>query len=108
MSYSKVILEGFVGTVDEIKEYGEGKFLINFTVATQNRKNKDDPHWHQLVAFGKTAEFIRKNIKKGDSIIVDGELVYEKFTPKGTENEVKVAKITVDSVQWSGRKVKAD
>ena len=32
MSYSKVILEGFVGTVDEIKEYGEGKFLINFII----------------------------------------------------------------------------
>ena len=108
MSYSKVILEGFVGTVDEIKEYSEGKFLINLTMATQNRKNKEDPHWHQLVAFGKAAEFISKNIKKGDSIVADGELVYEKFTPKGTENEVKVAKITVDSVQWSGRKVKAD
>ena len=108
MSYSKVILEGFVGTVDEIKEYSEGKFLINLTMATQNRKNKDDPHWHQLVAFGKAAEFISKNIKKGDSIVADGELVYEKFTPKGTENEVKVAKIAVDSVQWSGRKVKAE
>ncbi len=108
MSYSKVILEGFVGTVDEIKEYSEGKFLINLTMATQNRKNKDDPHWHQLVAFGKAAEFISKNIKKGDSIVADGELVYEKFTPKGTDNEVKVAKIAVDSVQWSGRKVKSE
>ena len=108
MSYSKVILEGFVGTVDEIKEYSEGKFLINLTMATQNRKNKEDPHWHQLVAFGKAAEFISKNIKKGDSIVADGELVYEKFTPKGTDNEVKVAKIAVDSVQWSGRKVKRE
>lgn len=108
MSYSKVILEGFVGTVDEIKEYSEGKFLINLTMATQNRKNKEDPHWHQLVAFGKAAEFISKNIKKGDSIVADGELVYEKFTPKGTDNEVKVAKIAVDSVQWSGRKVKSE
>ena len=28
MSYSKVILEGFVGTVDEIKEYSEGKAAL--------------------------------------------------------------------------------
>lgn len=104
MSYSKVILEGFVGSVDELKEYKEGKVVINLSVATQNLRHAEDTYWHSLVAFGKTAEFIAKNIKSKDSVIVDGELVYEKYTPKGSENEIKVAKIYVDSIRWSGRK----
>jgi len=90
---NKVILCGNVGKDPEIKDAGTTK-IVNLPVATTSRIKKgeewvDNTQWHNVVFWGKSAEYVAKTALKGDVITVDGEINYRKYTAKdGTEKSV--------------------
>lgn len=79
-SVNKVILLGNVGKDPEIRSTPGGTMVANFTLATSDRQKdpqgnwQDRTEWHNLVAFGRTAEIIRDYVKKGSKLFVEGRI----------------------------------
>jgi len=78
---NKVILVGNLGKDPERKEYDGGE-ISNFSVATSKKiKGESKTTWHNVVAFGKTAEFCNAYLLKGSKVYVEGSVdtgTYEK------------------------------
>ncbi len=79
-SVNKVILLGNVGKDPEIRSTPGGTMVANFTLATSERQKdaqgnwQDRTEWHNLVAFGRTAEIIRDYVKKGSKLFIEGKI----------------------------------
>ena len=79
-SVNKVILLGNVGKDPEIRSTPGGVMVATFGLATSDRQKdaqgnwQDRTEWHNLVAFGRTAEIIRDYVKKGNKLYIEGAL----------------------------------
>lgn len=77
---NKVQLIGNLGMNPEIKTLESGKKLAKFSIATnesyRNIKGEkiEDTQWHNLVAWGKTADIIEKYLQKGNEVAIEGKL----------------------------------
>jgi single-strand DNA-binding protein len=77
---NKVQLIGNVGYTPEIKNLEGGKKVANFSIATNefykdsNGEKVQDTQWHNIVAWGKTAEIVEKYAGKGKEIAIEGKL----------------------------------
>ncbi len=85
--YSKTTLIGRVGADAKAFEREAGLF-VTFQVATTGREKVngefvDVTSWHNVTVFGKSAEYVKNNFKKGVLVFVDGRL---KYTQKVNEN----------------------
>jgi single-strand DNA-binding protein len=85
---NKVQLIGNVGREPEIVNLESGKKLAKFSVATnENYKNASgervtDTQWHNIIAWGKTAELIEKYVNKGKEVGVEGKLTSRSWDDK--------------------------
>ena len=85
---NKVQLIGNVGREPEIVNLESGKKLAKFSVATnENYKNGNGERitytqWHNIVAWGKTAELIEKYVNKGKEVGVEGKLTSRSWDDK--------------------------
>lgn len=83
-----VQLIGHVGNTPEIVNLESGKKLAKFSIATnENYKNNKgekitDTQWHNIVAWGKTAELIENYVIKGKEIGIEGKLTSRSYDDK--------------------------
>lgn len=92
MYLNKVILYGNLTRDPELKALPSGGQVANFGVAT-NRSYKDKngakqeaTEFHNVVAFGRTAEVIGQYFKKGRPIYVEGRLQTRSWEADGKKN----------------------
>lgn len=89
-SVNKVILLGNVGKDPETRSTPGGMLVANFTLATSDRQKdpqgnwQDRTEWHNLVAFGRTAEIIRDYVKKGSKLFIEGKIQTRSWDDKET------------------------
>ncbi len=89
-SVNKVILLGNVGKDPEIRSTPGGTMVANFTMATTDRQKdpqgnwQDRTEWHNLVAFGRTAEIVRDYVKKGSKLFIEGKIQTRSWDDKET------------------------
>jgi single-strand DNA-binding protein len=90
-----VRLIGHVGHVPEIKKMKNGRKLAKFSIATNevyyNNKGEkvNRTYWHNIVAWGKTAEIIDRYVDKGKEIAIEGKLTNRAYdTPEGYKRYV--------------------
>ncbi|MEN8957355.1 MAG: single-stranded DNA-binding protein [Flavobacteriales bacterium] len=85
---NKVQLIGRLGQAPEVKHLDSGKTVANFSLATNDKyKNAkgeliENTEWHNLVAWGKTAEIIEKYVQKGSEIAIEGKLTTRSWEDK--------------------------
>ncbi|NJW55172.1 single-stranded DNA-binding protein [Salinimicrobium sp. CDJ15-81-2] len=85
---NKVQLIGNVGNTPEIYTFDSGKKKARFSIATnetyKNAKGEKvtDTQWHNVVAWGKTAELIENYVPKGKEIGVEGRLTSHSYEDK--------------------------
>ncbi|WP_179348973.1 single-stranded DNA-binding protein [Winogradskyella pacifica] len=85
---NKVQLIGNLGNDPEITNFESGKILAKFSVATNDSyKNAQgekitDTQWHNVVAWGKTAQIIEKYITKGKEVAIEGKLTSRSWEDK--------------------------
>ena len=85
---NKVQLIGNVGTEPEVKSLTSGQVLAKLALATSEiYKNKEgekvkETYWHNLVAWGKTANVIKDYVQKGQEIAVEGKLINRFYEDK--------------------------
>lgn len=84
---NKVTLIGRTGKEVEIVNFENGK-LAKVSLATSdyftNAKGEkvEETQWHNLVAYGRTADIMEKYVEKGDEIAVTGKLTYRNYEDK--------------------------
>ena len=108
---NKVNLIGNLGFTPEIKNLDGGKKLAKVTIATTENyrdtkgEKVSETQWHNLVAFGKTAEIMERFTRVGSRIAIEGKLVNRNYLDKtGTKRyitEVQVNEILILS-NWAG------
>lgn len=87
-SVNKVILLGNVGRDPELRSTGSGTVVANFSLATTDRRKdkagewQDSTEWHNLTAFGRTAEIVRDYVKKGSKLYIEGKLQTQSWDDK--------------------------
>jgi len=106
---NKVQLIGNLGNAPEIINLETGKKIAKFSIATnesyKNAKGEkiEDTQWHNLVAWGKTAEIVEKYLKKGNEIAIEGKLVNRNYDDKDG-NKRYVTEIVVNELLMLGKK----
>jgi single-strand DNA-binding protein len=85
---NKVQLIGNLGMNPEVKTLDGGKKLAKFSIATNESyktakgEKVTETQWHNVVAWGKTAEIIEKFLKKGSEVAIEGKLVNRNYEDK--------------------------
>ncbi len=88
---NKVQLIGNLGQDPEIVNMDNGNKLAKFSIATsESYKNAqgekvEDVQWHNIVAWGKTAEIVENYLAKGKQVAVEGKLTHRSYETKEGE-----------------------
>ncbi len=88
---NKVQLIGNLGQDPEIVTLENGNKLAKFSIATnESYKNKEgekvtETQWHNVVAWGKTAEIVENYLAKGKEVAVEGKLMHRTYETKEGE-----------------------
>ena len=106
---NKVILIGNLGKDPELRYLPSGQGVTKFSLATGSRwKDKegqwqDRTDWHNIVAFGKTAEICNEYLKKGRQVYIEGRVQTRSYDDRDG-NKKWITEIIAQSMQMLGRK----
>ncbi len=85
---NKVQLIGRLGANPKVNVFGENRKVSRFPIATnegyKNRKGEwvEQTQWHQVVAWGATANLVEKLLQKGQEVLVEGKLTTNSWEDK--------------------------
>lgn len=85
---NKVQLIGNLGNDPEVVTLESGRKLAKFSIATNDsyKNNKGervtDTQWHNVVAWGKTADIVEQYVAKGKEVAVEGKLTTRSWEDK--------------------------
>ena len=102
---NKVILVCNLGGDPEVKHLSDGTALCNVSGATSEKwkdkktgQTQEKTEWHNLVAFGRTAEVMGEYLRKGSKIFVEGKLQTRNWEDKDGVKHYKT-EVVVDRMQ---------
>lgn len=98
---------GRVGADAELRKTQSGEFVLSFRVANDiGFGDKRTSQWADCSYWGKRAEAVANYVKKGDKIVISGELRLEEFTRRdgtpGSKLSVRVNDLDLASRQGEG------
>ena len=106
MYINKIFLYGNLTRDPELKALPSGSNVVNFGLAT-NRTYKDksgakqeSTEFHNVVAFGRTAEVIAQYCKKGRPIFVEGRIQTRSWEGKEDGKKQYRTEIIVENFQF--------
>jgi len=84
---NKTILMGRLGRDPELKQARAGGSVLSISVATKDREKQGDQwqdvtDWHEVVLFGRQAEYLADKARKGDRVLVEGKSKVRKWVGK--------------------------
>ena len=104
-----VQLIGNVGQAAELKTFESGTKKVSFSLATNesfvNAKGEkiEDTQWHNVIAWGKTAEVVAEHFTKGKQIALEGKLTSRSYDAKdGTKRYI--TEIVMNEFMFVGAK----
>lgn len=106
---NKVQLIGNLGNDPDVKQTESGKTLAKLSLATndfyKNQKGEkvEDTQWHNLIAWGKTAELAEKYLKKGSEVAIEGKLTSRSYENKEGEKKY-ITEVVVNEILMLGSK----
>lgn len=106
MYLNKVILYGNLTRDPELKALPSGGQVANFGVATnrtfkdKNGQKQETTEFHNVVAFGRTAEVIGQYFKKGRPIFVEGRLQTRSWDDKEGGKKNYRTEIVLENFQF--------
>lgn len=106
---NKVTLIGHTGKDVEVVNFENGGMKASVTLATNDYytnaqgEKVEDTQWHNLVAFGKTAEIMQKYLTKGKEIAVEGKITYRSYDTQDGQKRY-ITEIRIDELVLLGSK----
>ena len=107
--YNLAILLGRLGKDPEVRFLPDGKAVCTFSLATsrvwkdKSGVKQEETCWHNIVAFGKTAETCGQYLKKGSKVLIDGDIRYESYEKNGEKKYI--TKIHAQTVKFLDGKI---
>ena len=93
LTMNRATLVGHAGRNPEMRTLASGGELALFSLATNERFKRRDgtegesTEWHAIVAFGSAAQTVRKLVRRGAAVLVEGRIATRTWTDKsGTEH----------------------
>lgn len=110
MGVNKVILLGNAGKDPEVKYQPNGKALVRFSLATtepayttaEGVTVPEITEWHNILMWGKNAEFAEKYVRKGSKLYIEGRLRTRQWEDRNAIHR-SVTEIVVDRFELVGR-----
>ena len=106
MYLNKAFIYGNLTRDPELKALPSGSQVASFGVATnrvykdKNGQKQETTEFHNIVAFGRTAEVIGQYMKKGKPIFVEGRIQTRSWDDKETGKKNYRTEIVVDNFQF--------
>jgi single-strand DNA-binding protein len=93
---------GRLGRDPELQKTGDGTPYVKLSIATSEQigrgeQSREKVEWHRATAWGKAAEEIAGQFKKGDSIAVSGTLRINSYEKEGNKN--RVTEVTIEQAR---------
>ena len=108
---NRIVVMGRCGKDPEIRMTQKGTAVASVTLAVDRDYSADqnkETDWIDVVAFGKTAEFVEKYFSKGQMAVVSGRLQIRNWEDKDG-NKRRSAEILADHVYFGeGKKDRAE
>ena len=89
---NKVNLIGRLGTDPELVKLENGNMMSRFSLAInepykdkENNEWVESTQWHNIIAWGKSAEIASQKMKKGAEVAIEGRLVNRSYKTKDGE-----------------------
>ena len=102
---NSIILMGRLTRDPELRKSSNDTSITNFTLAIDRKYKRDgepSADFFNCTAFGKTAEFVEKYLKKGTKILIEGHLQNDTYEKDGQKKTV--TKILIDSCEFAESK----
>lgn len=99
---NKVQLIGNLGRDPELRNLENGQALLRLSLATNERYRtaegewKDNTQWHPVVVWGKQAEKLASQVRKGSGLVVEGRLVQRTYESKEGEKRYSTEVVLSD------------
>ena len=89
LNINQINLIGRLGQDPTVRYFESGKVVAKCSLAVNRRsKNKDEsPDWFPIECWGRVAEILAEYTKKGSLIAVEGELTFDEWTDKETNEK---------------------
>jgi len=103
---NKVFLVGRLTRDPELRTLPSGKPVANFVVATNEFRGNGAPErteYHNLVAFGKLAEFAGQYLHKGRAVYAEGRLRTSSWEDTAGQKR-KRTEVVLEDIQFVGHK----
>lgn len=106
---NRVQLIGNLGMAPEIFEFDGGKKKARLSIATnetyKNQKGKlvKETQWHNVIAWGKTAEIVESYLEKGSEVCISGKLTSRTYDDKDG-NKKFISEIVMSELLMLGKK----
>lgn len=89
----------------ELRKTGNGKSIVNFTLAINRKYDRDNADFIQMMAWEKTADLIVQHLSKGSKIGVEGRIQTGSYEDKDNRT-IYTTEVVVDSVEFLDSKPK--
>lgn len=105
---NKLFLFGNVGKDPEVKSFEGGNKVAKFSLATSTHfkdkagEKKTETQWHNIVFWGKQADLCEKYVKKGSSLIIEGEVRYRTYESDGVTKYI--TEVFGNALHFAGKK----
>lgn len=106
---NSVRLIGNLGAAPEVKNLDNGNKMARLNLATNetymNNKGEKvtETNWHNLVAWGKTAEIAEKYLDKGREVAIEGKLTSRSYTDK-EGNKKYITEVVINEILMLDKK----
>lgn len=105
---NKVQLIGHLGMDPEMKTFDNNQ-MARFSIATNEKytngkgEQVENTQWHNVVAWGKTAEIAQKYLSKGREVAVEGKLETRQYDDKDG-NKRYITQVVCNELLLLGKK----
>ena len=106
MAFNKVILIGNLTADPELKQTQGGLSVCSFNIAVNRRfkvEGQQDCDFISIVAWRQQAEFVTRYFKKGQPILICGQIQTRNYTDK-QDNKRTAVEVVADEVSFVGYK----
>lgn len=106
---NSVHLIGHLGRDPETITFGDNKSKTKFSLATteyyydKDGERQEDTQWHNVIAFGKTADIAEKYLKKGKETAISGKISYRSWEDKEGKTNY-ITEIIANEIALLGKK----
>ena len=110
---NKAIIIGRLGKDPDMRYTPSGTAVANFSVATNHSTKdaegnwSDQTEWHNIVVFGRNAEFAGEYLKKGRQVFIEGRLQTRSWEDQNGQKKYKTEIVALE-VQALGSKSESD